>query len=327
MQMRRRVGLIASLSVLVVVSMAVRCSAVDLSEIAEKGAEQCRRFGSIEYRVHPPFGSDYRYIHDGGKFRLDTFSANVKQPSAQPTQIFSFDGSKYYQKHSSTLVTATTPAADRVLPISSNPLYATLYWLFAARNEYTWSVACNATAWSEVLAKGTFQKDEAVNGIPCHVVRLDFPHANTDVWFARDQGCFPVKWSCFSKKSGELLSQAEIVQHKVVQSEGVELFVPVQSRFSQAAAGGAKALDQTSVIEVASLRVNEPVDQDLFTLVATPQMQVLDGDELALAAKDREGSLGDKSVGSGRLWLIGLNLVVIGVLAATILWSARRNRT
>lgn len=175
-----------------------------------------------------------------------------------------------------------------------------------------------------VFAKAQILGDEDAAGVPCRKVVIDFGKGRTTVWFAVDLGCMPMKWMSVDHETGELIADAAVDRYMVVDTSAGRVGVPLETTYRQEGHGPARKLEHKATIDEPSLRVNEPVDPALFTLVPTQTLRVVD----VRKQKERNNHAVENEMQpyTRRVWLVVANVVAIIVLIGLIGRTVLRRR-
>lgn len=308
----------------VMLTLTAEVHAIELDAIAEECAEQARAVDTMEYEIlgHQ---NDYRCFHDGLRFRVELFR-KANGLTGTSDRIMAYDSTEYSEIHKNGVVFThgTKPMMEQTLPVSEDPTLVMYYWLLAARRSFARGTICNADAWREVLASGEYVGDVSVNGVDCRQVNIAYPYARTDVYFAKDHRSYPMRWSSYTKVGGEyeLRSEAEVKRFTVRDTEMGELLIPLETTFLNAHSPIAPGVARSSTLVETSLKVNQPVDVDLFTLVPIDTTVVVDRDEPPIRKPHSPTKVGpDRN--SRRTWFILFNVILVAALSLALIVRAR----
>lgn len=149
--------------------------AVDLDTIAQEGSQQAQAIATMQYEVSAP-NLEFRCFLDGGKFRVEGWKKGGDRTTT-PENIVAYNGARYYEMTRGNYILSHSSEAprERMIPTTENPVAVMFGWIFSARRSWTWETACNTDAWREVLSRGKYCDESAVNGTVCYRVRLDSP--------------------------------------------------------------------------------------------------------------------------------------------------------
>lgn len=296
--------------------------AIDMDAIAMQGSEQARKISSFDLELRGHVNYDFHVCYNGGKYRVELWDKGVDRSKSQPKRVVAFDGQKYYMMQETHFVVSSKSIVATPFPVSSNPLFVPYQWLLRAENEFNWDVICNSKAWRDVLSKGRYIGESDVDGIACHRVRLKSGEAETDVWFARDYGCFPMRWVSRIKEQGRIFNEAKVTRYKMLETEAGSVLIPLEAHFIQPGSKQALKIDRMTQIPEDTLKVNEHMDGDLFILTPTHRSQLMDMDNPPARMKNMLAAAPPpKSEGTGKTWFVILNIA--GIVILLLIFSVR----
>jgi beta-lactamase regulating signal transducer with metallopeptidase domain/uncharacterized GH25 family protein/thiol-disulfide isomerase/thioredoxin len=242
-----------------------------IAGIAREGARQARQITSIDCEIHTSGPYDYRYVRDGAKYRIECWEQGRDRSVARPVRVTAFDGKTYSQLDGAGWVYFVTRPQPGDEPLSNNPLFVMYWWLFAGKHDRVWDIVRDSAAWQSALKKAKVLADATLLGVTCRHLRLEFPKAETDLWFARDCGCLPLCWTCNSKPDGQWVSDAKVNRYKVIASGAGKVCIPLETEFACWPPSSNQA-----TIDEKSLKINQPMDAGLFRITPSPGMMVID---------------------------------------------------
>ncbi len=152
--------------------------------------------------------------------------------------------------------------------------------------------------------------------------------AQTDVFFAKDYRCYPMRCVTYSRETGKVVRESSVIRHKLVDTDKGKVLVPLETRVLFAGSPQVIERDWTSTIVESSLKINEPIDAELFTLVPSHTTMVVDVDKAKEERRKKEPAGAPDTVGASpaRKWLAIANGVVVLIVAILLVWRAWTRR-
>lgn len=255
-----------------------------LSEIRRLGITHAKHLTSIQFAFTTDIvglGKDQgEFFISGNKFysRLDPFRFdNQILPSES-----AYNGEKYQLLD---LVEAgkgeyLSYSSSPILPTSTgtlDPLLLSYAWLFTSGEFPQWFTIRDDAIWNKAFADAEYLGEETVEGQLCDCVKMPgiLPNTINTIYFARDLNFFPFK-TVTNKVDGSYFGTVQLDDFIEKDVDGELLVVPTKLHFSQMVEGNETPGETTLSIE--TLRINEPIDDDLFTISPTRANRVIDLD-------------------------------------------------
>ncbi|MBQ3430663.1 hypothetical protein IJG20_00995 [Candidatus Saccharibacteria bacterium] len=258
------------------------------AEIISHGVSQAKLLRSIQFEFSTEYshiGSDYGFCSiSGSKFhsRLDPVRLDdLLLPSEN-----AYNGDKYQ------LLDRIEDGLGDYLSLSSSQIYATpsgtldplslpYIWLFTS-GQIEWSAVKDNATWENAFSKAEYLGTETVENHPCEVVRLPSvdPNMVNTVYFATDLNYFPVKLVA-SNSDGSTDDGSpgilQVVEYEQIDVDGEKLTIPTKLNFTNSRKDS--EFYAVSSVNLDSLKVNQPIDDDEFTISPTRARRVIDLDE------------------------------------------------
>jgi hypothetical protein len=307
---------------------------INLDIIRTKAARLTRTLQSIEFQATMEVTrktkdgrvvtetTSTKYYDQNGHFRCETRVEN-RQSKRNLDVISLYNGNKYQfvDKHKKSLNrsnSAITPNASGSL----NPLVVPYYFLWDIGSTQVWSSAKTDQLWESKfrLAKyqGTVREEDRLSAVV--EVPGPVPGSMYRVFFSPDLEYFPVKSLVYS--GGSPVGSIVVRDYRKILSHGETVVIPLAVDLDQQEGG--ESLSLRIVINPSSLKVNEPIPEDLFTYPESQAETVNDADA---KTSMRGGRVLSSRVRPPRphtsRWLVVsstvFGLVIIGVIATAIL--------
>jgi hypothetical protein len=166
------------------------------------------------------------------------------------------------------------------------PLLHMYSWLRERGEPNRWDVLIADKNWERAARSATYIGQRYLLGQLTH--GLSFPqhgsvpnHCVYEVWFAPNLGYAPIKYERKLLSTGEESTVATVETWKVVNLDGEPFAFPTKLVHSENGKDGRSLAKKfTLLIDVDSLKVNEPVDQSVFTIVPEASWVVYDTSKL-----------------------------------------------
>ena len=198
-----------------------------------------------------------------------------------------------------------------------------------------WDMIVGSNLWEKRFADATYVGKVNEGGRILEVV--EFPQREVPppcmfkVFFAPDLGYLPIKYVRRVEETGKISSTMEVTRFKTFDIDGHPIAVPTEVEFQETGADKVSLKQKITLrIDEGSLKVNEDVEDSLFTIDFSGVKMVHDVDEYertiaATEGRDRRGEIGTHPGFFGRLWLVWVN--VIAVVAIVVCFGIRHRRS
>jgi len=232
-----------------------------------------------------------KYVESGGKFRIEA-EAGAADSGAKDTEVSAFNGNRYQllYKERKGLTTKKSPLTLNPCR-TSNPLTMVYTWLLNDDSIHLLSEVKNEKSWQEKFATARYVGQRKEGEFNAAVV--EFPYtfgevpesvgrAVVQVYFAEELGYYPVLVIAKSKDAGRF-GEIRVDKYKEFMIDGQKVIVPLE--FTQKMSVPTE--DETSgkfSISLESIKINNPIDEDLFTISPTLATVVEDADVTQLEA-------------------------------------------
>lgn len=285
-----------------------------------------------------------QFTAEGDKFRYEAFEVPFGGGGLTTTNnLKTFDGVQYQ----------TIGTQEKVLALSRDPnvrsmgqspyptvLWMPLWWLFEPGERCTWQATKNPERWTRLIPMVREVRSSVEDGRELTVIGfLNERGYWWEVDFATGLGYFPLRSREFSL-SREVVAITEVTDWKEFVIDGHVTVVP--TRVGKWRGSNTEGhYDRMCQVKEGTLRVNEPIDEGVFTIPATSAVEIYDLDTGVVVDTvantqtllDAEGNpldppkrdLAELQSGKPRLyWLLIANLVVvIGVFVAYLVRKRR----
>lgn len=330
--------------------------------------ETARAISSIQFRAKIREGngwtSEVTYVKNGGMYRIDRrdtppvdmttgtsrsprnpeeAKAFVEKGYRKPLDVtFAYNGSRFQDfDNNDSVLRLSSPSNDYVQPsLILSPLQLAYGWLLDAADHNQAFSHQDEDAWQQRMKDGRYKSTEERNGLKTQV--LVFPQKTItpkggrfEVGFVEEYGYLPVFCDCYVGDSSTVASTCVVEQTVKLPGASLPRVFPTKVRFNQS--GDDKISTQMKYeIEIVpqtlyvNERVNERVDEALFTLDKTAAKRVLDNDVILAEIKkteaihrDADSPIEEVRTSPARRTLICVNiLLVIGL--CFLLWRKWR---
>jgi len=217
---------------------------------------------------------------------------------------------------------------------SNQPIAVPLDFAFEFGNEYAYYTFLNQTIWERLVPLSEYVGVENVGGRLCDVVGINKvnPEFNAQysyvVFLARELDYYPLKWEldvtpltgADGTTLGEPTRTEGEVQTLVRQTSSGRVVVPVDVTLDVYWNG---ELGRTIQIHIdpATLRINQPLDESLFTIDDSRASRIVDRDSPTTApARVLE-------VQQRRNWYFLFVVVLLAIASIAVLWRLRKKRS
>ncbi len=310
-------------------------SPADLNEIRTKAALMPRLLGSVEFRMraHESQRKGKASTHEGdisavfyergGMFRVELKHRSEKTESAI-TSAYNGDRYQVLFEHEKRLSLARSSRLPNPY-FTFNPLILPYAWLFRAGMTYTWSEVKNPKNWERSFEEGRYIGQSPEGGFSCEVVELPAALRETRcrVYFARELGYYPLK--VIGYFGGEESSMTRVLRYRTMDVDGHRVVFPTLVVAEQRLDGEFFRAEYR--LEEDSIKLNHPIDEEVFTISPSRASIVVDLDELdARLGTDaaQQGTLVERHGGRWRFWMtVGSGLILLALVALALLGGRR----
>jgi len=317
----------------------------DLGAVWMKAARLPRRIRSVQFRMTAECSDwdaegaaeklkyEVKCYQQGGCFRVEaTLTRASDQSRTKVVNLLSAYNGRHYQTFypkSGVLAlssTARVPNAYFVL----NPLVAPYVWLLSPGDQLSWSVVRDEQQWRKRLADARWagrtsdgEHQFAVVEIPIKIALLKRP-AICRVFFAEDLECFPLRWATSSDEG--YAGSARVTAYAELQVDGEVAVVPLEIWTSDRLPDGS-ASEQHYVLDRDSLKLNEPIDAELFTISTARARVIRDLDKPPSHVTRPKGARRVAGGGTRRVLLGVIGAICSLALVVFFFWQGRTGRS
>lgn len=248
--MLRQLLLAAFVLPVIMLQAADNGSQLTVQEISELPAKL--RSCQLEYRT--AFSQAAMTVAvEGKKYRIET-----------PGMRTGFDGETHWVADPRRGNIATAKEKPLTLrQVAVHPLTVPYLWVWGDPGSAVWSELQSEQAWKAVQEKMQFHEERVIRDQTCDVYRVSYPELDKEyeVAFARELDGFPVQVSTWL--GGKHIVTVDVLK---TQRDGSGAIVALQIQSTQQ--GKEPVMGQR--VDVDSLRINQPIDQNLFEADRTP---------------------------------------------------------
>lgn len=164
------------------------------------------------------------------------------------------------------------------------PQQAMYIWLRGGSGDLRWDSVLNQELWERRFAEATYVGAIPEDGRTLEIV--DFPQKVKGlkpcvfrVFFARDLGFAPVKCIRRNAATTETSTAMHVNEFKTIVKDGKEYLLPLSLNVTETGADGVSRIQEvTMTVSGPSIKVNEPLDESLFTIPQALAKEVYDVD-------------------------------------------------
>jgi hypothetical protein len=301
--------------------------------ILERAQQSAQRLNTMAVELHTKLSfveKRSRLFFDGNLYRVEI---GVHDDSnKKPDLVHAYDGEHHqiWIEASEQLIVSDAPRVQNLIGGQSPPI-APYYWLFDVDDTtQLWSDVRNARVWDRVREKAEFVERLEYDGHSLAVVEFQrrSPASYVKVAFAEDLDFFPLVTECRSLDDTPF-TRAEVTRYRRVGDVVVALEVQI-TRTAEPQTEG------TITVDEGTLRVNEPIDRELFTLSKARAKMFMDADELYARADELNNNqrlLKQEVTGhlvsnpTSRPWLVIASVILLGILVAAYATKSKRVRS
>jgi hypothetical protein len=280
--------------------------ASDGTEVLAKAQEIAQRITAFEFRMQSEHSdgrrSNYEFVAKASRFRgsrVDVVAGKnpLGGPPVSANLVFAFNDAQEQCLEEidfsdvggerRKMLTLTDGAAHEDAGYKCEfPLMKVYRWLRGPAEPSRWDVLVSDDHWERVRKQAVYLGIREVAGMQTHGIRVPqvssvVKNAAFEVWLAPELGYVPLMYERKLIASGEVASVVKVESWKMVDLDGESFGFPTCISFSQNDLDGrSRALSYKEVIEPETLKVNQPVDESLFTIVPEPDWVVHDNSEV-----------------------------------------------
>ncbi|MCL2683556.1 MAG: hypothetical protein FWE63_08805 [Bacteroidales bacterium] len=285
-------------------SAAYSTEEVDRRKICFDVTASLKQLNSIECRFSSDSYCDFMFYQKGDKVRSEMYQVRTfnnplvktapisSTPASQSnkfTSVTTYDGINYFRATYSSLDDKNIIGHGQIVAdnfnlhigVMKNPVVLPLTCVIDLSQEvFSWAKVCDESLWLRVLSDATFVGETIFLDQPCLKFIVDRPLVNIEILLSKNYNFFPLRWVSISKVTRKPVSGARVTQYRVydaIDSQN-KLFIPTETVFEQPGLWP----DEVCRIIEGTLKVNELIDNDIFTLVPTHNtLSVMNLDEIS----------------------------------------------
>jgi hypothetical protein len=168
-----------------------------------------------------------------------------------------------------------------------NPLIIPYLWLTDSMG-MNWSDLKNQDLWAKSFSEAHYEGQSREGDFTCEVASMPYldrkAGIRVKVYFAKELAYFPIKYVGESSAGNQVLS-VEVTKHKIIESDGSRIVFPLSITMKE---NVPQVTVEYCTIAEESIRVNKPIDEELFTLSPSMAKIVDDYDKNIQNQKNRE---------------------------------------
>lgn len=322
--------LLVSLFGLQVAGKQLAAQPTDIDAIRESCKMTAKQISQVEYSSETHFSSGGRiatkYSRDGLKYYWESRVLNAGTGPAHFAEVGSVETVAYdlerYQtlSHSTGLLRITQ---DPRPGVGVEPLLVPYWWLLAGNGSKlpTWESIRNDNVWDSAFNQAVHLSREVTDGYLCDLVRIpcntNGQDSQFDIWLAVDLGHFPVRYTRRGAggTQNDLLSEYNCMKLSKYSHDGRDGAIAISLKYNET--GNDKRSLKCSFISTLdqkSIRINEPISPELFTISPNRVAQAIDIHASALAFNRGVGPV--RSLSPRMRWLIAILMSLIAAIGA-----------
>lgn len=267
------------------------CSATELTEICQQASLLPGRIRSYQFsaRMEMNFSSGKKtdivnFWQSGDNIRVESKMVVPPGKKVDPMiagAIYAYNGSLYqWAIPGRESLSFSKQCRHPNLYWGVNPILVPYSWL--ATGVVNWSDLKDRKRWLAQFNKARYEGKKTENNKTFDVVSFPPPPNDENplaieqiqVHFSKDTGYYPLKLVVYGK-SKQLLGYMEVLQYTLLEIDGQKTVFPLVVTGEQGT-GGNKFM---MTIDESSIKVNQHIDEDLFTLSPSMAKTVYDYDE------------------------------------------------
>jgi hypothetical protein len=276
--------------------------------------------------------SKFRYLKADGKYRVyrEDSSSPVINGRTYSLQkgTWAYDSNRYQSLDD----TGYLKLSDHMQGVGhTDPLLVAFAWLPNCQCiPSTHDNLMNESNWESQFLLCVSKGNSSFKGFNTLLLEFEQTCATTmckfQVHFAVDLGFFPIKYERFVGSTGELTTVFEVQEIRTQKSATGIVAYPIKLFRKELGADGASLpMEETIHVDESTLLLNQPVDQQLFTLDESKVNFVHDVDKIRKASNLDENKPAPKSTFSSRSLFVIANILACGFLLY-LLWGRRIGR-
>lgn len=267
-----------------------------------------------------------RVLLQGHHYRIEhEFDGNLT--------VYAYDGRHYQRLETSG--NRFSRSRDQFTQEPVGGIYSLLwayFWLFDGRTPISWQSVKDKAVWDAAMNRATFRERRVEEGEEYQVLSVERTGGagvvyESEVYFAADIGYLPRK-TISRIRNGPEASRIIVDEYAMFDADGERVALPVSVRVTDTGEDGVSlALESDLAVQRGSVRVNDPIDKDLFTLIPTAGVAVFDFDRMS---REEEPTLmraprEEATIIVQRIFF-GLLLLIVVVVTAAV-WRSTRSGT
>jgi hypothetical protein len=229
------------------------------------------------------------FYSDGTRFRVDRNDITgyvARQKQFDPVKTSAAYNDERYQLLEPHEQRLRLQDGNLAAGYSVNTPHLFIYqWVQQMGAPFRWDTVLSIQSWDAAFENAMYIGKDDIKKIPVDVIDLQQAEAVRTpcvyrVYFASALGYFPIKYERRVKTSGEVTSTMTVEQYEVISTDGRDIVFPTLVRYVETGADGVSLPKHaTIVVDKSSIRVNQDVDDSLFTLPNDNPEWVYDVDE------------------------------------------------
>lgn len=317
---------------LIVLMTAANAAAIDKDGLSTEAMTTASLIDTVECTATLSYATGQQTVLKiackGGKYFFDHTDV-VAPPEGAFNYVMAYNGEQSQELRGSLL----RVTSERQRPLILQPVLQPFNWIFTTTGqEPALDLLRKSELWATCFQAAVFRGDGLAGSEECNVLEFaqSIPRANTTVlyrvYFAKRLASYPLKYERYVASNNQLSTRCEVVQYQVIDSDGRKGVFPLKMEYEELGTdGSSRPCRITITTEPSSLKINQPIDDDIFTLSPLRAKTVFDTERVAKEL--RAGSVDPQQQSMGiRLPLLILSGVLVGsiVLVLVFRWSRQR---
>lgn len=256
---------------------------------------------------------------------LTELNIDANKNPGTPEIVTAFDGKRHqkFSNNGKSLLLSNGPQ-DGMPQGDTNALTIPLAWLMSPEGQFMLSDIREAAAWERVERDATLAGAKSFGGVSCVHIVLKYPQGTVNVYLSPSHGYLPLKHDTFSP-DGTFSNGVEVTKWASFPVDGETAYVPTIVVYDQAPLGaGLPAKHEIIEVDTTTLKVNHPLDDDIFT-ISPSRAEIIKDRDMELKENTSVPVHRKEEAGSPLVLYASLGLVALALGAAGLAWYVRRS--
>lgn len=231
-----------------------------------------------------PVVNSAKFYQSGSSFRVESDAVarpGIKIDPLVRSVVFAYNGSRYqwFMAGRETLSFSSQCRHPNVYWLP-NPVVLPYLWLVGPKGN--WSDIKERNVWIKKFDAAHYEGEQVENGVTYAVASMLLDKDAVDehkgvivrIWFAKDLGYYPLKFVEYKNERPWVTMQ--VTRFTTLDADGGKLVFPLAITITAVPPNG---VDMNWTISDVSIKVNQPIDEALFTLSPSIAKNVIDYDK------------------------------------------------